>query len=242
MQPDRVNHDWDLVDVDQPTIFPRYNDTMKGTDGVDQGLADYRPYLKTRSWVTQFLTHLLNLAEMNTFIWLLGALEKRDLEPTQPLTHKRFRMLLVHALVYNELQKRELETGHIKERSQSKEKWNKDYSRLRGRHFPLEMELTEEQRGAGKLQSVGTMDEYQEGLKRKHKFKRSTCIMCSSLVGNQCEQCKVFLCTKTRPGMDNCWKTFHTEGNIFGESKVIDENEEEEEEYNYMTLRSRVLK
>jgi hypothetical protein len=188
---DRVNHRWNLAQVDQPTIIPQYNRTMGGTDGIDQGLEDYRPYLKTRSWVTRFLTHLLNVnvAEMNTYIWLLEeAMDKRDLQPARPLPHKRFRMLLKEHLVHAELQKRELQNGHFKEISQSKVKWNKDHSRLRDRHFPTEVELTEDQRGAGKIQSVCTMDEFAEGMKRKHKYKRSTCIMCSSLVNVQCIQ------------------------------------------------------
>ena len=107
--------------------------------------------------------------------------------------------------------------------TQGKVKWNKDYSRLIGRHFPLEIELTEDQRGAGKLKNVSSLEEYQEGL---HKFQRSTCIMCSAIVKSQCEQCKVFLCIKTKPGMNNCWKKFHTARNILGESDVIEGKEE----------------
>ena len=239
---DRVNHRWNLAEVDQPTIIPQYNRTMGGTDGIDQGLEDYRPYLKTRSWVTRFLTHLLNVAEMNTYIWLLEALDKKDLQPARPLTHKRFSLLLKEHLVHAELQKRELQNGHIKEISQSKVKWNKDHSRLRDRHFPTEVELTEDQKGAGKIQSVCTMEEFAEGMKRKHKYKRSTCIMCSSLVNVQCIQCKVFLCLKTKPGVPNCWFTFHSESNILTESIVEEEIEEEDDELTGMHLRSRVLK
>ena len=104
---------------------------------------------------------------MNTYIWLLEALDKRDLQPARPLRHKIFRMLLKEHLVHAELQKRELQNGHIKEISQSKVKWNKDHSRLRDRHFPTEVELTEDQRGAGKIQSVCTMEEFAEGRYEK---------------------------------------------------------------------------
>ena len=139
MEQDRVNHRWNLTQVDQPTIIPRYNRTMMGgTDGIDQELEEYRPYLKTRSWVTRFLTNLLNMDQMNTYIWLLEALDKKGFKPASPLTHKRFRLLLVEHFVRAELAKRELQTGHIMEQSQSKEKWNKDYSRLRDRHLPTE--------------------------------------------------------------------------------------------------------
>ena len=179
---------------------------------------------------------------MNCFIWHLEAIEKRNIRPEQRWTQKTYRMMLVEALVGGELDKQELESAGIKERGLSKEKWKKETSRLRGRHFPAQVEQTEEQRGAGKLQNVATAEEYAEGLKKQVKYKRSTCIMCGTLVNTQCLQCKAFLCLKTQSGVDNCWKTFHTERNFPEAVEESSESDEEEEEYNYISLRSRNLK
>lgn len=230
MEADRVNHTWELKELDQPTTFPIYNSIMGGTDGSDQLIEVYRPYLKTVSWVNRFFSHLLTLIESNAFIWVVNAIDKLDLQFRQKVNHKDWRWRVVSALVDNELQKKELEDGIMKERTQSKKKWNTDYSRLRGRHFPKEMSFNLEERASGSIQTRRTQEEFDASLKRKNKFKRSKCILCETKVPTQCEQCNVFLCTKTVSGGTNCWKTFHTERDFMPGAIVNEENDADDDE------------
>ena len=226
LEADRVNHRWELREVDQPTVFPMYNQIMGGTDGLDQSVEAYRPYLKTVSWVTRFFSHILTLVETNAFIWIKSALDKWDLQfKNKNFAHKDWRLEVVYALTANHLHKQELEDAHIKEIAQGKKKWNTDYSRLRGRHHPLEICLDMEQIATGRIQTRHTQEEFEAALKRKNKIKRARCILCDTKVPMQCEQCNVFLCTKTKPGVMNCWKIFHTERNIMPTGAVAAENE-----------------
>jgi hypothetical protein len=231
MQDDRVNHDWELREVDQPTIFPGYNFTMLGTDGHDQAVETYRPYIKTVSWVTRFLTHVLTSVESNAFIWLRNALDKLNLQFKQRnFSHKDWRLQVVNALVANELQKKELEEGHVKERAQGKKQWNTDYSRLRGRHFPLEICLNDEQRMPDRIMTRHLQEDFDSALKRRNKITRARCILCDTKVTTQCEQCKVFLCTKTVVGVTNCWKFFHSERDLKPDGAVNAESEASNDE------------
>ena len=215
MEADRVNHRWEDKEVDQPTIFPMYNRIMGGTDGLDQAVEVYRPYLKTVSWVTRFFTHVLTLVETNAFIWIKSYHDQNDLQfSKKTYSHNDWRLDVVNNMCLKHLQKQELEEGHIKERTQDKKKWNKDFSRLRGRHFPMEIPLNNDQNAVDGVQTRHTQEEFDAALKRQNKFKRSYCILCKTKVSNQCEQCKVFLCTKSVDGVNNCWKTFHTERNF----------------------------
>ena len=106
-------------------------------------------------------------------------------------------------------------------------KWNKDYSRLRGRHFVLELGTKDDQRASCGIQTRHTHEKFEDALKRMNKFKRSNCILCKTKVSTQCEQCNVFLCTKTVSGVKNCFKTFHTERNFMPGGTAIAEIDEE---------------
>ena len=215
MEADRVNHRWEDKEVDQPTIFPMYNSIMGGTDGLDQAIEVYRPYLKTVSWVTRVFTHVLTMVETNAFIWIKNYLDKKDEQfKKKTYSHKDWRLDVVHNLCVKEWQKQELEEGEMRPRSQSKEMWNKDLSRLRGRHFIVEIPLNSGQRAPDGIQTRNTQEEFDEALKRQNKFKRSYCILCKTKVSTQCEQCNVYLCTKTVAGVNNCNKIFHTERNL----------------------------
>jgi len=183
-----------------------YNRIMGGIDGLDQSVEVYRPYLKTVSWVTRFLTHVLTIVETNAFIWTKSYLEKKKLGFKKYNSHKSWRLDVVQEFCHYELLQQELEEGDIKQRTHDKKKWNKDYSRLRGRHFVLEMGLNEVLRATGGIQTRHTQEEFDEALKRKNKFKRSNCILCATKVSTQCEQCNVFLCTKTVPGVTQKWR------------------------------------
>ena len=108
------NDGWQRTQYTRPTIIPIYNRGMGGTDSGDQRMEAYRPELKTFSWVPRVLTHFINLAIVNSFIWYSAAF------PERKLSHYQFRERLVDDLVKSHLDKQVKEDGIIFPRSLSK--------------------------------------------------------------------------------------------------------------------------
>ena len=144
-----------------------YNRIMGDTDGLNQAVEVFWPYLKTVSWVTSFFTHVLTLVETNAFIWIKSYQDQNDLQfKKKTYSHKDWRLDVVNNMCVKQLQKQELEECHIKERTQDKKKWNKDFSRLRGRHFPMEIPLNNDQNAVDGVQTRHTQEEFDAALKR----------------------------------------------------------------------------
>ena len=93
-----------------------YNRIMGDTDGLNQAVEVFWPYLKTVSWVTSFFTHVLTLVETNGFLWI-----KRYRFKKKTYSHKDWRLDVVHNMCVKELQKQELEEGHIKQGENSRQ-------------------------------------------------------------------------------------------------------------------------
>ena len=108
------NDGWQRTQYTRPTIIPIYNRGMGGTGSGDQRMEAYRPELKTFSWVPRVLTHFINLAIVNSFIWYSSAF------PERKLSHYQFRERLVDDLVKSHLDKQVKEDGVIFPRSLSK--------------------------------------------------------------------------------------------------------------------------
>ena len=107
------NDGWKRLQYTRPTIIPIYNRGLGGADSGDQRMEAYWPELKTFSWVPCVLTHFINLAILNSFIWYSAAFPERKLSPNQ------FRERLVDDLVTSHLDKQVKEDGVIFPRSLS---------------------------------------------------------------------------------------------------------------------------
>ena len=108
------NNGWQRLEYTLPTIIPIYNQGMVGTDSGDLRLEAYRPELKTISWVPCGLTHFLNMAIVNSFIWYSAVF------PERKLSHYQFRERLIDDLVKAQLEKQVKEDANIFPRSLSK--------------------------------------------------------------------------------------------------------------------------
>ena len=51
---------WGRRQYRRPTVVPKYNGSMGGTDTSDQLGQTYRPRLKTKSWIPKVFSHFLN--------------------------------------------------------------------------------------------------------------------------------------------------------------------------------------
>ena len=73
------NDGWQCKEYTRPTIILFYNYGMGGTDSGDQRLEAYRPELKTNSWIPRVMSHFINSAIVNCFIWYTAAFPERNL-------------------------------------------------------------------------------------------------------------------------------------------------------------------
>ena len=179
---------WVRRTYSMPTVISQYNKTMGGTDRFDQNLSYYRPKLKTRSWMTRVLVHLLNACVVNAYI-IYKHLYADNLPRGYGLLD--YLELLITGLSYNETDLEQPSAPSKRTRKQ----WEHCYTRLEGVHTPV--------------QRV-------EKDQKDRNMVRGRCILCSTRVTYQCIQCDVHLCIQEMiPGANyNCWGRFHTDIDI----------------------------
>lgn len=193
---------WQRQQYDRPTIIPTYNWGMGGTDSGDQRMEAYRPELKTLSWIPRVLSHFLNGAVVNSFIWYNTAF------PLRRKTHYAYREALVDRLVFDLLDKQRENTGRVNERSRTLKQWSKDQGRLLGQHWSIQERKPEELRVEGSNPSDPTNE-------RSRNWFRGHCMICGRTVPTKCEQCRVYLCTDFRAETNStCMKYFHMENQL----------------------------
>ena len=103
---------------------------MGGTDSGDQRMEAYRPELKTISWVPRVLSHFLNSAVVNSFIWYNLAF------PMRKKTHYEFREQLVDIMVNDIPHDKKKETGKLMERKLNKKLWSNEFEKI-GSHWTV---------------------------------------------------------------------------------------------------------
>jgi len=191
------NDGWQRQQYTRPTIVKVYNWGMGGTDSGDQRMEAYRPELKTISWVPRVLSHFLNAAIVNSFIYYNLAF------PGAQMTHYEFREGLVDCLVNDILADKVEETGKLTARSLNKKQWSKEKSRRIGKHWTIQDKKPDDQRVEGQ----NTSD---PGKERTRNWFRGHCMMCGRIIPTKCQQCKVYLCTDLREETDStCMISFH---------------------------------
>lgn len=57
---DKKDHKY--VDVNRPNVVKRYNESMGGVDHLDQMIAYYRIFMKSRKWTLRVVMHFMDLA------------------------------------------------------------------------------------------------------------------------------------------------------------------------------------
>ena len=213
-----INGGWERKEYTRPTIVPIYNHGMGGTDSGDQRLEAYRPELKTKSWVPRVLCHFLNSAIVNAFIWYSKAF------PQHPLTHYKFREILVDEMVDAQLEEMKAVTGKTFERSISKKRWSKEQSRKIGAHWPVQLRKPKGNRIEG-LNPKNPINQ------RTRNWLRGGCMMCGRSVDTKCEQCRVWLCCVFKQNnQSTCFRDFHTLPNFDYQGSVMAEDGSEQEE------------
>jgi hypothetical protein len=219
-----ANDGWQRQEYTRPTIIPIYNKGMGGTDSGDQRMEAYRPELKTVSWIPRVLSHFINAAIVNSFIWYAAAF------PEKNLSHYQFRDRLVDDMVKSQLEKKITETGKIREKSMSKKQWSKDKSRQVGSHYIFQQRKPADQRVEG-------LNPSNPSKQRNRNWFRGACMFCGRSVDTKCEQCRVWLCcVLNEDNQLTCFKEFHTSASFENRNSVAaddgsDEEEEADEEF-----------
>ena len=212
------NGGWERKEYTRPTIIPIYNHGMGGTDSGDQRLEAYRPEVKTNSWIPRVLTHFVNLAVVNAFIWYGKAF------PEKKLTHYKFRDKLIDLMTAAKISENAKETGEIFEKSLSKKRWSKELSRRIGAHWIYQARRPKDARVEGFNPSNPTNQ-------RTRNWYRGACMMCGRTVDTKCEQCRVWLCVQLKPDTEStCNKEFHTLQNFDYNCTVVAEDGSNEDE------------
>jgi hypothetical protein len=168
--------------------------TMGGTDLNDGRLAQHKPKVKTISWIPRMLIHFLNVSVVNCYILF-------TLHTHQP---KDYTLLDFTKILTLELCDELLELIRLKEHTNTqphtKKGWEKESSRLIGKHTPY--------MSAGERVSEGTKDRCQD---------RTRCVMCGTKVPTRCQNCSgVYLSLRKEENSKNCWERFHNDKTFDG--------------------------
>ena len=208
------NDGWQRQEYVRPTIIPVYNYGMGGTDSGDQRMEVYRPELKTISWVPRVLSHFLNSAIVNSFIWYNTTF------PLQRKSHYDFREALVNRLTNDQISEKVKQTGQIQNRTLTLNQWSKQQSRFVGAHWTVQMRKPEDLR----IEGANPADSSKE---RTRNWFRGHCIICGRIVPTKCEQCNAYLCTDFREENDTtCMKYFHHQKNLTKTSSTAANDED----------------
>ena len=226
---------WGRKQYSRPTIIPKYNHSMGGTDGMDQLAQTYRPKLKTLSWIPRIFSHFLNVGVVNMYIIAMHIRNKPNqhehVKAIIPARHLHFRLSLVEALTRPYVHNCILQEAPIVLETKSKKQWESDISRLSGAHFPVQVHTSGDQRYEGKKRPRI------EGSNVRN-WVRGYCKLCDKLIPTSCESCQVYLCIGNASNTITCWKRFHTCRKITNSStpeasEPIYEEEEEDENYEF---------
>lgn len=181
---------WQHRRFPQPAIISLYNSGMGGTDSIDQRLAYYRPHIKTKSWITKVLIHLLSLSVFNSFVIYRDLLGKRG---DKKFLLKDYIKTLVDRLSESYLDSLRRQQAGPMLYSKKRKAWLQDDSRLTDYHFP-----------------VSYLPDIQTRNARLHS-EEGRCMVCKSSCIVKCKSCEVFLCLRTTRGIPNCFERFHTQ-------------------------------
>jgi len=165
------------------------------------------------------LTHFLNMAIVNSFIWYSAVF------PERKLSHYQFRERLIDDLVKAQLEKQVKEDANIFPRSLSKKKWSKEQSRRVGAHWPVQFRKPEGSRVEG-LNPTNPTNQ------RTRNWFRGACMLCGRSVDMKCEQCRVWLCCQFKENTgSSCFRDFHTKSNLLhNESLAANDGSDEKQE------------
>lgn len=175
------------VEISQPEVVAEYNMGMGGVDLLDQLLAYYRIFLKSRKWTLRVIFHFINMAVVCAFLE-----HKSDCER---FSEKGMKLLDFQQALGSELTTIEKRrsvgrpntevSGHRKRKSD--ECAPQDIQRLdKVNHFPIH-------------ESQGTAGQ---------RCKRPKCNSRSRVF---CDKCKVHLCLN---GQKNCFFDYHNTENL----------------------------
>lgn len=201
---------------------------MGATDVNDQLAANYRPRLKTKSWIPRIFSHFLNHATVNMFVIAKFIRnipnQLQQVKDIIPAGHLNFRLTLVDALTKPYILQRVLQEAPVTLQSKNKKQWETDFSRLSGAHFPVQEHTKDDQRFEGKKRPRN------EGSNVRN-WVRGYCKICNKFIPTSCESCKVFLCIGNDSNTMTCWKRFHTCRKITDlETPVAEESENDWED------------
>lgn len=205
---------WQEQQFFQPTHVRLYNRTMGGTDAEDQRLSYYRPKVKTVSHAPRIFIHMIQASLVNAFIIYK---HRNNLNPNQ-YRYLDFLNAVIDQWSHPWIQRIAEGDAQLQNAARrSRVAWNKDRSRLVGRHYPVMIvNPTPERRGVGNVPRLRNLD-------------RGRCINCTDHANTKCIQCGVYLCCRRTPlqmhiNDENCWMKFHTYRNFI----TMDEDSDED--------------
>ena len=203
-----TTNQWGRQQYARPTIIPKYNGSMGGTDTNYQLGQTYRPRLKTTSCIPRVFSHFLNHAVVNMFVIALSIRNRMEQHEhvikILPRCHLHFRLTLVDALTKSYLRQRILKEAPVNQQPMNKKQLEADLSRLAGAHHPTHLHTNDNQRLEGKKRPRN------EGRSNARNWIRGYCKICNKLIPSFCESCQVHLCLGNVTNTLTCWKRFHT--------------------------------
>lgn len=179
-------------EISKPDMICDYNQNMGGVDKCDQFLSYYSLGRKSMKWWKKVFFRLVELCIVNAMCLYFHANPEFA---KQRQAHKKFRIMLVHALVQPLLDKRdERESSKSSNTPIAQHPRNKirvaDDVRLRGKHYPVS-------RFPSRRKCVACA--YKVNAISKKRKDKKTC--------NYCEKCDAFICKQ-------CFRSFHSRASV----------------------------
>lgn len=174
------------ISIERPEIVQNYNLNMGGVDLMNQMVAYYRIFVRSKKWTLRVISHFIDFAIVNSWIEY-----KMDCERSQILKKERmdllaFRMKLADQLVRTPTTARRSTRLAPDDQADSKKT-------VRDKEYRTDKRVRYDDQG-----------HYPEYSKTRLRCKLETCNLKSQMV---CRKCKVHLCLNRN---NNCFTAYHT--------------------------------
>ena len=87
------------LDIEQPEVIKMYNKSMGGVDKIDQLIAYYRIFIKSKKWTLRMMFHAIDMACCNSWLEYLKDCDKFKIKKKDRMDLLNFKLRLADNLI-----------------------------------------------------------------------------------------------------------------------------------------------
>uniref|UniRef100_A0A2S2NID8 PiggyBac transposable element-derived protein 1 n=2 Tax=Schizaphis graminum TaxID=13262 RepID=A0A2S2NID8_SCHGA len=87
------------LDIEQPEVIKMYNKSMGGVDKIDQLIAYYRIFIKSKKWTLRMMFHAIDMACCNSWLEYLKDCDQFKIKKKDRMDLLNFKLRLADNLI-----------------------------------------------------------------------------------------------------------------------------------------------